>query len=95
MANFDKILKRIANDIWDEYQIECLGKALGLRTAEIKRAIMQNKGDQCITSSGTFDMLNKWNQGVRMSEKRALLRQALKEANLSTIADEHLSEAAG
>ena len=40
-------------------------------------------------------MLRTWNQGVRMSEERALLRQALKEANLSTIADEYLSEAAG
>ncbi|XP_041469887.1 cingulin-like [Lytechinus variegatus] len=89
---FTDILKQIADDLFDEAQIDSLGGQLGIIQGDIVRAIKTNMRFHKITSDGTYEMLKEWRKGVSGEDERIELRRALLAAKLVDLADRYLPQ---
>ncbi|XP_041470137.1 trichohyalin-like [Lytechinus variegatus] len=89
---FTDILKQIADDLFDEAQIDSLGGQLGIIQGDIERAIKTNMRFHKITSDGTYEMLKEWRKGVSREGERIELRRALLAAKLVDLADRYLPQ---
>eukprot|EP00057_Strongylocentrotus_purpuratus_P026948 XP_011681422.1 PREDICTED: intracellular protein transport protein USO1-like [Strongylocentrotus purpuratus] len=89
---FAGILQQIADDLYDEAQIDSLAGQLGILHGDIQRALMTNMRFNRVTSDGTRHMLKQWRRGVSREDERIELKKALEAAKLVNLADLYLSE---
>lgn len=89
-ADFDGILKKIAEGLHKNSDIDDLGSALGFDSADIDRYIKTN-AQQGGNYMGTVDMLRTWRTKQTGSAEKAALRSALLKARFVNLVDQYLS----
>ena len=85
----DAILHKVANAIFEDEQVERLGRRLGFQKKEIKQFEKMNQKGPTVTAEGTKKMLQKWAKRKSMVDALPALQAALRDAGLVQIAEIH------
>ena len=86
----DAILRKVANAISEDEQVEQLGRRLRFQPAELQRFKQTNHKGPTVTAEGTKEMLQKWAAGRSVTDALPALQSALRDAGLVQIAEMHV-----
>ena len=87
----DEEIIKIAQSISNDGKIQHLGIKLGIQWADVDRFLQTNRKDRNVTSQGTRDMLKHWREMTFKANQRGMLKKALMDAQLRSVADEFFS----
>ena len=86
----DAILRKVANAISKDEQIERLGRRLNFQPADVERFKQTNNKGSTVTAEGTKEMLKTWAERRSVTEALPALQAALRDADLVQIAEIHV-----
>ena len=86
----DAILRKVANAISKDEQIERLGRRLNFQPADVERFKQTNNKGSTVTADGTKEMLKAWAERRSVTEALPALKVALRDAGLVQIAEIHV-----
>ena len=86
----DAILRRVADAISKNEQVERLGRRLDFKPADVDRFRQTNHKGPTVTAEGTKEMLEKWAERISVTEVLPALQTALRDVGLVQIAEMHV-----
>ena len=90
IIELDAILRKVANAISKDEQIERLGRRLDFQPADVERFKQTNNKGPTVTAEGTKEMLKAWAERLSVTEALPALQAALRDTGLVQIAEIHV-----